>query len=207
MTKERFMIADLHLGHEKILTFSNRDGTRTRDFESVDHMHDHMVEKWNAVVREQDVVYILGDCAIKQPGLEVLKRMKGSKRLIAGNHDIFRTKKYLEYFKEVRACSVQVDRFIMSHIPLHPDSITHRFKANVHGHLHANQVMKEFQFVSEYKPQMFPDPRYLCVSVEQPHINYTPIHFDDAISVIKERFKNVGWEYPENKTIYEEEIS
>lgn len=181
--KNRFAIADLHLGHSNILNFKNNAGSKLRDFSSVEEMHDHMVDCWNHFVKEGDVVYILGDVAIRPEGLEVLSRLNGSKRLIFGNHDIYGYEKYAKYFKEMGAYRVFVDDFIMSHIPLHPDSITHRFKVNVHGHTHANEIK-----YTKKDGTIVPDPRYLCVSVEQPWIEYHPMHFDDIRELIKKRF-------------------
>jgi calcineurin-like phosphoesterase family protein len=72
-----------------------------------------------------------------------------------------------------------VDQFILSHIPLHPDCVGERFKRNVHGHLHGNRIMK----LNIQSPHELwePDPRYLCVCVEQ--INYTPVSFDDVLKM------------------------
>jgi len=91
-------------------------------------------------------------------------RVNGEKVLIKGNHDIEKLSAYTPYFKDVRACH-QLDKFILTHIPIHPQSLS-RWKANIHGHLHSNKVMLDG----------VPDPRYICVSVEQ--INFTPISLE-----------------------------
>ncbi len=160
---ERFFISDTHFGHEATCTkFKREDGTPLRPFSSSQEMDEEMVSRWNSVVKSGDVVYHLGDVAIKKQFLPILARLNGSKRLIRGNHDIFPTKVYLQYFKEIYGVRVFVDDFILSHIPLHPDCVGNRFKTNVHGHLHASTL---------------DDPKYISVCVEQ--INYTPIHWDE----------------------------
>ena len=101
-----------------------------------------MIERWNSVVKPGDKVYHLGDVSIKY-GHDlgrVMTRLNGKKRLIRGNHDIYPTKTYLQYFDEIYGVRVLAD-MILSHIPLARDSITERFNVNVHGHLHANVIM------------------------------------------------------------------
>lgn len=166
-----FFISDTHFGHENILTFKRNDGTLLRSFSCVEEMDEAMVTNWNAVVRSQDKVYHLGDVVIARKSLPILSRLNGKKRLVRGNHDIFTTADFLKYFDEIYGVRV-FDDFICSHIPLHPESITKRFKCNVHGHLHANRVMDGGTI----------DARYFSVCVEQ--INYTPIAIDDLRSRI-----------------------
>jgi calcineurin-like phosphoesterase family protein len=125
-----------------------------------------MVDNWNRIVRPVDKVYHLGDVVINRKNLSILDRLNGKKILIKGNHDIFQLKDYTKYFKDIRAYRVfPGHRTIMSHIPIHPDSLE-RWKLNIHGHLHHN-------FIN--------DDKYLNVCVE--NTNYTPIDlesiFDD----------------------------
>ena len=195
---ERFVISDTHFSHRNSWEkFKLADGcTPLRPFSSNEEMDEAMIERWNAKVREQDTVYHLGDVAISKKGLEHVSKLNGRKILIAGNHDIFRNKDYIEAgFKEIRGCRVFTDKFILTHIPLHPENVTARFRVNVHGHLHANQVMREVidaenssQYSNDslvYKKEI--DPRYLCVSVEQ--TDFTPLHFDEVEERIQARWK------------------
>lgn len=160
-----FFISDTHFTQESILTFKNKDGSPLRDFSSVQEMDEHMVEKWNSVVRPQDKVYHLGDVVMHRRALPILSRLNGHKRLVRGNHDIFKTKDYLQYFEEIYGVRVFPNlNMVCSHIPIHIDSM-YRWKLNLHGHLHANSLN---------------DPKYACVSVEQ--INYTPVSIDEIVS-------------------------
>lgn len=68
-----------------------------RGFKDIDEMNQTMIEKWNAKVRKNDEVYILGDLSIgRAPETEeIVKRLNGRKFLIIGNHDKFlRDKKF-----------------------------------------------------------------------------------------------------------------
>jgi calcineurin-like phosphoesterase family protein len=115
-----------------------------------------------------------------------MRRLNGDKVLIRGNHDIFRDKEYYEHFRELRAYHV-MDGMILSHIPLHPDSIN-RFGTNIHGHTHDRRVMMSDPF-GHREPII--DARYHCVCVEQ--TDFTPILFEDVIKRIKEEGGTIGF--------------
>jgi calcineurin-like phosphoesterase family protein len=191
----RFVISDHHLGHTNSWEkFKLEDGSPLRPFSSNEEMNETMIERHNAKVKEQDTVYFLGDVVINKKYLELVKRMNGRKILVRGNHDIFGDELYYDAgFEQIHGVRVFVDKFILSHIPLHPDCVTERFRVNVHGHLHANQVMS-WQIIDE-DPVYKPDPRYLCVCVEQ--TNFTPLHFDEVEKLIQQRWKDAEYEGPD----------
>lgn len=177
--------------------FKLADGcTPLRPFTSTEEMDETMVERWNAVVGEHDTVYHLGDVVINRKSLHHVKRLNGKKRLILGNHDIFKNQDYKDVgFEVFFGVRVFVDQWILSHIPLHPDCITNRFHASVHGHLHANRVMLRKHFVNESGNLDFEetiDPRYLCVSVE--HTNFRPLHFDEIEQLLQKQWEETGYE-------------
>lgn len=175
--KERWLISDTHFGHRNIVNFTNDDGTPLRPWDDIQEHDEALIKNWNDNIKPNDTVYHLGDVVINRRVLkEVMPRLMGRKRLIRGNHDIFKTKDYLEYFDEIYGVKAGVDiskefKFMMSHIPLHPDSVFPRWKANIHGHTHGNNMK---------------DPRYINVCVEQ--IDYTPIHMD----VILDRIRKIN---------------
>lgn len=172
-------------GHSNILGFTNNDGSLLRPgFRDATHMDEHMIDKWNSVVKHGDKVYHLGDVAMGKQGLLNLYRCNGNKVLIKGNHDKEKLSEYVKYFKDVRG-SHQMDGILMTHIPVHPNSLA-RWPINIHGHLHSNQVTKDIIDNSWYGINTVIDPRYLCVSVEQLD-NYTPISLEDLRKVVLAR--------------------
>jgi len=197
MTKfvNRFVISDTHFGHTNSWEkFKQADGSPLRPFTSTEEMDETMIERWNAKVKPQDTVYHLGDVVINKKYLNLVKRLNGRKILIRGNHDIFNDDDYREVgFEQIHGVRVFVDKFILSHIPLHPDCVTERFKVNVHGHLHANEIMGWWKHGYAEDTEM-PDPRYLCVSVE--HTNYEPLHFDEVQARIDKRWEETGYTNP-----------
>lgn len=169
-----FLISDQHFHHSNILTFLREDGTPLRTgFDDVNHMNEVMIERHNSVVTTKDKVYFLGDTAICNSTKfgEIMSRLNGEKVLIKGNHCNLTSSQYLKYFKDIRSCHT-LDKFILTHIPIHPDSLS-RWRANIHGHLHYQNVRL---------PNGELDHRYINVCVEQ--INYTPVPFE----VIRKEF-------------------
>lgn len=165
-----FFASDHHFHHQNIISFTRDDGSPLRSFRDVDHMNEYMVAQHNRRVKPGDKVYFLGDVALSKTAknLEILARMNGEKILIKGNHDLCKPEQYLQYFKDIRAVH-QFDGMILSHIPLHPESLG-RWGVNVHGHTHYRQVL--------VPGTKIPDKRYFCVCMEQLD-DYTPISLEE----------------------------
>jgi calcineurin-like phosphoesterase family protein len=173
MTAATFLIADLHLGHKGMCEFTRADGSKLRPWSTPEEMDAELVRRWNETVRPQDKVYVVGDVAMHPRNLITLGRMHGDKVLIKGNHDQAKLSQYAPYFRDIRAYW-QLGRCLLSHIPIHPESLS-RWRANIHGHTHYRRVMDGDK----------PDPRYICVSVEQ--TDYRPILLDRVLEQVPER--------------------
>lgn len=188
-----WLISDTHFGHEKTCTvFKREDGTPLRPFSSAEEMDEAMIQRWNDRVRPNDKVYHLGDVVISRKFLSVLGRLNGDKVLIRGNHDIFKLEDYTQYFRDVRGYHV-MNGLILSHVPVHTDSLA-RFGANIHGHLHANRVMRARGVDAKTGDILYSkeiDPRYHCVCVE--HTDFAPILFEDVLARITQEGGTVGF--------------
>lgn len=174
---ELFITSDSHFGHGKTCThFKRDDGTPLRPFSGAEEMDEELVKRWNAVVRPNDKVYHLGDVAIGKKSLPILNRLNGKKKLVMANHDIFHADVYREYFYDL--CAVKkLDKIVLTHIPIHVDSLE-RYGTNVHGHLHAKEVLMSYKPGFFLRKRRIIDPRYLCVSVE--HTDYAPVTLDEV---------------------------
>lgn len=157
-----WFISDTHFGHANILTFADEQGRRVRpEFASVEEMDEQLVTNWNASVRPSDHIYHLGDVAMRRQDVErIMPRLHGHKRLVRGNHDIFKTAMYYRFFDEIYGSRV-LDGMLFTHIPVHPQSLG-RFRANIHGHIHERK---------EY------GPGYLNISVER--TGYQPLSLEE----------------------------
>lgn len=173
-----YLVSDFHFGHSNILKFTKKDGTLLRGhlFDNADQMNDCMIETYNSVVKPNDKVYILGDLAMDEKYLPLLGKLNGHKRLVLGNHDTPKMRNIIQYFQAVYSTR-RLDQFILSHIPIHPDSLG-KCLANIHGHLHSGNMFNEHL-----------GPKYLEVCVES--LGYKPISLEEAKEKILKRLENV----------------
>lgn len=81
-----YLTSDLHLYHKSFIY-------EPRGFHSVEEMNATIEKNWNEVITDNDDVYILGDLIFKgenntlDDAMVVVRRLKGKKHLILGNHD------------------------------------------------------------------------------------------------------------------------
>lgn len=84
-SKQRiFFTSDLHFGHQNIIRFCNRP------WKTTDEMEEALIENWNSVVTDDDIVFDLGDFAFapNSKWKEILGELNGQHHLIVGNHKI-----------------------------------------------------------------------------------------------------------------------
>lgn len=112
-----WLISDTHFDDEELAAgVSNRPST------------EEYIKLINSKVGKRDTVIHLGDVG----NLEAMKKIKGYKILIMGNHDSGKSN-YLEVFNEVYQGPLIIgEKLILSHEPI---DITGMF--NLHGHTHA----------------------------------------------------------------------
>ncbi len=138
-----FFTSDCHFGHENILKLCSRP------FDSVKEMNEALIANWNQKVKGNDTVYILGDMFYRYHGdcADILRRLKGKKRLVLGNHDTSWTgrtdlAKYFLSVEPMQEVSVQGRLAILCHYPL----VTWKKEQTslmIHGHIH-NDTARDF---------------------------------------------------------------
>jgi len=164
--------------------------TPLRPWDDVDVMDTDMIMRWNKVVGTNDKVIHVGDAVINRKSLAIFNQLNGRKELIMGNHDIFDHTDYLKHFKRLHG-SYKLGDLWITHIPVHVDSIPRWAKALVHGHIHANLVMR----TDRYNQEVI-DSRYANVCVE--HTDYTPIALDDLHKRIDQNIAD----YPVDRKVF-----
>lgn len=77
-----YFTGDSHFQHQLMLKF--------RPFANTDEMDRHLIDAWNSVVKDQDIVWHLGDFAAgdDKRTAQIFQQLRGRKRLILGNHDL-----------------------------------------------------------------------------------------------------------------------
>ena len=170
MSRNIWVTSDTHFNHENILKFKTKDGSKVRDFESVTHMNEAIIERWNSKVKPGDKVYHLGDVFFgdKESFKTLWPRLNGSKRLVVGNHDDVKFLSSGGFFQKVYLWRMFKEHgLLLTHVPVHPSTLGEaRFREetmlNVHGHIHQNPS---------------PEGPYRCVCVEQ--TNYYPVNLEE----------------------------
>jgi calcineurin-like phosphoesterase family protein len=182
--RDIFVTSDTHFRHTNILKFTDSttgELIRGNKFADVDEMDEYMIERWNSVVKQGDIVYHLGDVVIgdKEWFKRNWPRLNGSKRLIVGNHDDIPFLSAGGFFKKVQMWRMFPEfGLLLTHVPVHPSNLRifaveegykegdvakeQRQFLNVHGHIHQNPS---------------PEGPYRNVSVEA--TDYTPVSMEE----------------------------
>ena len=163
-----------------------------RGFSNVSEMNEAIIERWNSVVKPEDIVYHLGDVMLSDniTGMECFKRLNGQIFLIYGNHDTDTRKNLL--FTELRgkmlggwyAWLIKYDKFsiYMSHYPTltanYDEKHFNQHVINLHGHTH-----QQANFLYPNNPFMY------HVGVDS-H-NCTPVHIDEVMADIRNRWNDL----------------
>jgi calcineurin-like phosphoesterase family protein len=157
-----FIISDTHFGHENILRFRDSASNELiRNFSDVHDMNEHMVERWNKTINDDDIVYHLGDVYFGK-GHEVLGRLKGRKRLILGNHDNAKDQNLQKYFQKISMWRMFPEyNCLLTHVPVHESSL-YKVQYNLHGHIHQQASPTEKHIncsveVQDYMPKLITD--------------------------------------------------
>ncbi len=131
-----FVTSDTHFGHTNIIKYCSRP------FSTDEEMDAEMVRRWNSVVKHNDKVYHLGDVYMSRKGNthymdHILGSLNGTKVLILGNHDAGKDQLLLKHFKRIYMWRFLKEYgLLLSHVPVHESSLSHKLKLNVHGHTH-----------------------------------------------------------------------
>jgi calcineurin-like phosphoesterase family protein len=141
-------------------------------------MNEAMITRWNERVQENDTVWFLGDLSFggNQKTEEVLRRLKGQKNLILGNHDYSKVTAYMgmEVFEKISIYEeLEIDgRFIiLFHYPISNWSGSHRGSIHLHGHMHSKAPL-------EFSGSL----RRLDVGVDA--WNYRPVSLEEVLEFI-----------------------
>lgn len=172
--RDIFVVSDTHFGHQNMYNFVEADGYPVRkdannNFVKMNDFDKMMVENWNSVVKDNDIVYHLGDVYFGQ-GHSYIYKLKGRKRLLLGNHDNGKDEHLRNVFQKIELWRMFPEwNLLLSHTPQHESSL-YKTKYNFHGHIHR-------------KPNV--SPVHLNCSVEVQ--DYTPKSIEDLLEQIKKQ--------------------
>lgn len=180
---KNFYISDLHFGHWNIVRYDNRP------FKSIEEMDNALIENWNKVVSNKDMVYILGDISWHDENktVEIFKQLNGIKVLIRGNHD------NIKGGSELAKCFTSIqdyaelyldkkNKVIMSHYPILFWNGQFRNSIHLYGHVHNSHQWNMCESWAEEMRQLQDIPGQMYnVGCMMPWMNYTPRTLDEII--------------------------
>lgn len=171
MSTVRF-IGCLHFGHEVI--------AKNRGFYDSYHHDEFLIKSWNSIVDKKDLVYILGDITMEDPGHYYnLDRLLGRKIVVLGNHDLPKDVKELLTYVESVAGMINYKKFCLTHAPIHPDEIGF-YEGNIHAHIHHENKLTEHLAPTAYtdKESVISPTRHKYYNVDAKLINFLPKTLD-----------------------------
>lgn len=136
--------SDLHFWHKNICKYCNRP------YKSVEEMNEHIIKKWNFFIKEDDVVFLLGDigfCGIEKLR-PLMSQLNGKIYLIQGNHDsdkvvakLYEEDLIEDYFKMLEVTIVGDEecpnqQLTLCHFPMIDWNNKERGAWMIHGHQH-----------------------------------------------------------------------
>lgn len=188
---EIWMTSDTHFSHNKSFIF------KPRGFNSVEEMNENIVERWNNIVKENDMIFHLGDVALNntEEAINYIKLLKGNIKWIRGNHctesKIQTICKYCSNIQLIGNIDTSLAyilkygkfNFYLSHYPTltanFDDKKFTQHVINLHGHTH-----QQSHWLQLTNPFMY------HVGVDS-H-NCTPVHIDEILSDIRNRWNELG---------------
>lgn len=130
--------SDLHFFHNNVIRFCNRP------YASVEEMNAKLIKNWNACVKKNEHVYVLGDFSFRgtTQTSEILKQLNGHKILIRGNHDAPAHKMIAMGFAEVyenHQIRIGDTQLLLSHFPYHPVEYYYKTATTIETRVEENQ--------------------------------------------------------------------
>lgn len=178
-----FFIADLHFGHHNIIRYDNRP------FSSVEEMDNKLIDNWNRVVSNNDIVWVLGDVSWydDEKTAEIFKQLKGIKVLIKGNHDkIKRGSKLSKCFTSIQDYAElyldKKNKIVMSHYPMPFWNGQFRDTVHLYGHIHNSHQWNIYEnWVKEARALQDIPMRTYNVGCMMDYMDYTPKTLEEII--------------------------
>jgi calcineurin-like phosphoesterase family protein len=141
-----YFTADQHFFHSNIVKYTHRD------FQNFDEMNSVIIERYNNVVTDDDIVYHIGDISmlsnLNASSLEsIVSRLKGRKILVLGNHDTLRPFTYVRMgfesihtslvieYKDVDSDGFPIKKILLVHDPAFVKNYKN-FDFALCGHVH-----------------------------------------------------------------------
>lgn len=169
-----YFISDTHFCHSNIIKYCDRP------FKDAKEMNETIINNWNNIVTNEDIVYHLGDFCLSTDDeiKNIFNRLIGTIILIRGNHDRKSFKFYEKIgFKVLTNAPIILEKYklMLSHVPL-PDSKIKEGYINLHGHIHNKSISEDYS-----------DEKHINLSVDV--TGYKPVSIDEDEDYIKKKIE------------------
>lgn len=178
-----FFTSDTHFNHANIIKYC------MRPFADKDEMNEALINNWNSVVKENDIVFHLGDFMFGNMNRfwDFRSRLNGKIYLIHGNHDYeLMDKVNVDDGFEIVTSQLNVvvngQKIYLNHFPLLTFDGIYKEKPSwqLFGHVHSNKNIPGTS--ADVKRLDYLLPMQYDVGVD--NNNYRPISFDEVKSII-----------------------
>ena len=176
-----YFTSDFHFDHDKPFVFA------ARGFSDVKTMNRQLVDNYNAIVTDEDDVYILGDLMLgDNSAIDYIRQLKGRLHIIRGNHDTGKRMKMYQKLENV----VEVNEgmhlnygkyhFFLCHYPVisFPVGLKKLLKQGticICGHTHTTNSFNDIE-------------RGIIYHVEVDAHQLKPVSIDEVLNDLKEYF-------------------
>lgn len=179
---KKFYISDTHWGHVNCLKFDNRP------WFNIEEADNALINNWNSVVTNDDVVYVLGDMFWYKPAeaIKILDQLNGQKVLVKGNHDRCHDSQFASKFVKI-VDYLEVDdngrNVVLCHYPI-PCFKNHFYGwYHLYGHVHTSFEANMMEHCAEEMTALYDKKCQMCnVGCMMPYMNYTPKTLDEIIA-------------------------
>ena len=186
-----WLTSDLHLFHNQEFIY------KSRGFDTVEQMNEAIEANWNVLIDDGDDIYVLGDLMVggkngNAEGMTIVRRLKGKKHIVVGNHDtdtriaLYRAEPSVVEVQYALRFRYRGYSFYLSHYPSITTNLQHETLKqgviNLFGHTHSKE-----RFYNGV-------PFMYNVSLDA-HDN-RPVTIDEALEEVRERYKR--WIIQEN---------
>lgn len=179
-----WLTSDLHLFHNQEFVY------KSRGFDTMEEMNAAIEANWNEMVQDDDTVYILGDLMVggmsagNEAGMQIVRRLKGEKHIVLGNHDtdarvaLYRNEPSIKDVQYATLLRYGGYRFYLSHYPSITTNLQHETlkqgTINLFGHTHS-------------KERFYNDTPFMYNVAMDAHDN-RPVSIEQVLSEVKERY-------------------
>lgn len=167
-----FFTADTHFNHANIIKYCNRP------FQDVNEMNTEIVERWNKIVKENDLIYHLGDFAWSN-SLYFIKQLNGHIHIIFGNHDKD-ARKYKSSFQRYSDFGFELKEkdhhIVLCHYAMKVWNRSHFNSWHLYGHSHGTLTTNGKSY---------------DVGVDSN--NFKPVSLDEICDIMKDKSSNINY--------------